>query len=275
MVLQEIEQTLLKKVIALLTVFDERKVKQIIETLTAGNIKQDTEIALEIMWHKVDHEDKEDVNEDNFSASFISEIKHFSILLIINPIEFQLEVFVEGVYDDEDSTSFIYHQIKTEQGDVNCGNIDSIQEMIAEAMSIPEIKRHVNVSERVVNEKIVQKTFSELVNEGGITEAEINFEETTISCFSDYVRTKVGMIKRHKENAFVDFRIVFCDKETERELTFELLNGNPFTVLEVWHDRLERSKQQYQTMSEVFDYIRGTVEKEFMLKKIKGTRSKR
>ena len=68
---------------------------------------------------------------------------------------------------------------------------------------------------------------------------------------------------------------LFCDKETERELTFELLNGNPFTVLEVWHDRLERSKQQYQTMSEVFDYIRGTVEKEFMLKKIKGTRSKR
>ena len=47
-----------------------------------------------------------------------------NISLTINPIEFQLEVFVGCVYDDEDSASFIYYQIKTEQRNVNWGNIE-------------------------------------------------------------------------------------------------------------------------------------------------------
>ena len=141
-------------------------------------------------------------------------------------------------------------------------------------MSIPEVKRYVLISESGTKEMLLQKTFSELINAGGIIDAEINYEDTPILSFGDYLRMKGRMLERHRTNSFVDFRIAFCDPDTERELIFELLNGNPYTVLEVWHNRLENSRRQYRTMSEVFDYIRGTVEKEFMLKRTNANRPK-
>lgn len=268
MVLKEIDQEVKGGVIKLLQLFDSKKLEKIIAALKKSDYTEAKSLRCIIRFDApCDNEEF----QEKIDETPIPRLEQFHFECELSPHEFYFNGNIQELLDEGDycNAKFFQHRLCNPETE---GDIDELMQYIRLALEIPQVRKKVEI--KIITSKSTKpQSFQEFLQLGH--ELEVFEEQLTLNSFGDYMRFKANTMAKRKRNELLDFRIVFREEYYDLmyegydccELEFNLLRGNPQTLLEICCNWSEFPPNQYKTAEEVFTYIRSVTEKYFGLKK--------